>query len=155
MPFSRGKMFPDFVVALLPNSEAGKLPGSDKTKVEAIIEIMAVVSDLIREVRDLRFQGRRGSFVSSTLGVRVIKARMFSKTFAHFPGEIQSGKTRVPLFEAFDNSQGVQVVVEAFAEPLHFGVQRLLPGVSEWWVPDVVSQRQSFGEILVQFQDVG
>ena len=80
---------------------------------------------------------------------------MFDDPFADFEAQIQSGKTGVALFEAFDNSQSVQVVVEAFAEALHFAVQRLLSGVSERRVPDIVSQRQSFGEILVQFQDVG
>jgi hypothetical protein len=46
-------------------------------------------------------------------------------------------------------------VVETFAEAFHFAVQRFLSGVGERRVPDIVSQRQGFGEILVQSKDVG
>ena len=55
LAFQPWKIFPDFVVALLPNSEAGKLPGSNQTKVEAIIEVMSKVRN------GARAEGRRGN----------------------------------------------------------------------------------------------
>ena len=123
-----------------------------------IVEVGRVVRHLVGRVDQLGFQRRAQSGqVGVQLGALAESeiAGMFDDAFADFEAQIQSGKTGVALFEAFDNSQRVQVVVEAFAEPLHFAVQRLLSGVGERRVPDIVSQRQGFGEILVQLQDVG
>ncbi len=80
---------------------------------------------------------------------------MFDDPFADLEGQIQPRKTGVALLEAFDDAQGVQVVVEPVAEALHFAVQRLLAGMGERRMADIVGQRQRFGQILVQLQDVG
>ena len=64
--------------------------------------------------------------------------------------QVQPGKAGVALFEALDDPQGVQVVIESLAEARHLPVERLLAGMGERGVPDVVGQRQRFGEILVQ-----
>ena len=43
-------------------------------------------------------------------------------------------------------------MVETLAETRHLAVQFLLAGVGEGRMPDVVGQRQRFGEILIQRQ---
>ena len=80
---------------------------------------------------------------------------MFDDPLADFEAQVQSGKPRVALLEALHDPQRVQIVVEALAEALHFAVQRLLAGMGERRMPDIVRQRQRLGQILVQLQDVG
>ena len=80
---------------------------------------------------------------------------MFDDPFTDFETEVQSREAGVTLFEAFDDPQRVQVVLESLAETLHLDVQRLLARMGERRVPDVMGQGQCFGEILVQAQHVG
>ena len=56
----------------------------------------------------------------------------------------------VALLEVFDDAQRVQVVVEEVAVFAHGAVERLLAGVAEGRMPDVVHQGKSLGEIDVQ-----
>ena len=46
-----------------------------------------------------------------------------------------------------------QIVIEAVAEALHLAVQLVFAGVREGRMPDVVSQRQRFGQALIQSED--
>jgi hypothetical protein len=46
----------------------------------------------------------------------------------------------------------VKIVVEAVAEPAHEAVEFLFAGVRKGRVPDIVSERERLGEILVQRQ---
>ena len=136
----------------------GHVLGPDQAGGPGIVEVGRIVRHLVGRVDQLGFQGRAQSRqVGVQLGALASFeiARVFDDSFADFEAQIQSGKAGVALFEAFDNPQGVQVVVESLAEPLHFAVQRLLSGVGERRVPDIMGQRQGFGEILVQLQDVG
>ncbi len=43
-------------------------------------------------------------------------------------------------------------MIETLAEPRHLPVQRLLSGVRERRVPNIVRQSQRLGQVLVQFQ---
>ena len=72
---------------------------------------------------------------------------MFDDSFAHFEGEIQPGKSEIALLELFHDSQRVQIVVEALAMLAHAEIQLLFARVAKGRMPDVVNQRQRFGEI--------
>ena len=80
---------------------------------------------------------------------------MFDDPLADFERQVEAGKTRVALFEALDDAQGVQVVIETFAETRHLAIQFLFAGMSEGRMADIVRQRQRFGEIFVQLQNGG
>ena len=86
---------------------------------------------------------------------KVPVARMLDDAFAHLECQIQSSKSGIPHFEIFDNPQGMQIVIEAVAEPLHLAVQLVFPGVREGRMADIVGQGQRFGKALVQLQDAG
>ena len=61
------------------------------------------------------------------------------------------GKRGVALFELVDDAQRLQVVLEA-AVRLHAVVQRVLAGVTERRVAEVVREADRFGERFVQLQ---
>src|SRR6185437_3387756 len=58
----------------------------------------------------------------------------------------------VTLLEILHNAQGVQVVVEEVALGTHGGVERLLAGVAERWMADVVHQSQRLHQVHVEPQ---
>ncbi len=61
------------------------------------------------------------------------------------PGEIQ-----VALFELLDDAQRLQIVIETVAVGAQKIVKLALAGVPERRMPDVMHQRERFGEIGVE-----
>ncbi len=80
---------------------------------------------------------------------------MLDHALAHLEGQVQAGEAGVALLEILDNPQGVQVMVETFAEALHLPVELFFAGVRERRMADIVSQGQRFRQSLIQLQNVG
>jgi hypothetical protein len=62
---------------------------------------------------------------------------------------LSPSKLGVAVFEHVDRAQRLQIVLEA-AVILHAGVERVLPGVAEGRVTEVVGERDGLGKILVE-----
>ena len=138
-----------------------------KPGVNAVIDIMIVVGDVVRQRRHLRFQTReRAQFQRMN---RIIladitgqirqrpplaqqRAVVLHQPFQRLPGKVQSVEARIALLELCHEPQRLRVVIEA-AIGLHAGVQRALAGMAEWRMAEVVRQRQRLGEVFVQPQD--
>src|SRR6185437_4281673 len=89
------------------------------------------------------------------MGGRAERMRVLDQPFAHFIGQVQAGMGGVADLELLDNAQGLQVVVEAVAIRSHDLVQRVLAGVAERRVAEVVGQRQRLRQIGVQAERLG
>ena len=76
---------------------------------------------------------------------------MLEDALARLEGEVQAVERGVALLEQVDDAQGLQVVLEA-AVGLHAGVQRVLAGVAERRVAEVVGERDGLGQVLVEPQ---
>ncbi len=76
---------------------------------------------------------------------------MLEDAFARFKAEIQAVERAVVFFELVDDGEALQVVLEA-AVIAHAFVQRILPGMAEWRMAEIVRERNRFDEILVQPQ---
>ena len=130
----------------------------DHSRTIGIVQIRSVIGDFIAQVDQLRFQRRtqaRQVFVQRrNLAGREIPG-MLDDPFAHFEGQVQSGKTGVALLEGLHDAQGVQVMVEALSVARHLAVEFLLAGVREWRVADIVRQRQSLRQVFAQAQGRG
>ena len=81
----------------------------------------------------------------------VLRGAMLEDAFAAFEGEIETGELRVPFLELVDHAQRLQVVLEA-AVVAHAFVERVLAGVSEGRVPEVVGEADGLGQRLVDAQ---
>ncbi len=68
---------------------------------------------------------------------------------AGLEGQVQAGEVRVFLLQFVDHPQRLQVVLEA-AVGLHAAVQRVLTGVAEWRVPEIVCEADRLDQLLVQ-----
>src|SRR5260363_58175 len=76
---------------------------------------------------------------------------MFQNTFARFKAKIESVKTAVPLFEFIDHHQTLQIVFKA-AVFAHACVERVLPGMAERRMTEIVRERNRFDERFIHAQ---
>ena len=93
--------------------------------------------------------------VGRDVGRRVAqRAVVLDQALQRLPRQVQTVERGVAALQPRHHAQGLGVVVEA-AIRLHPGVQRVLAGVAEGRVAEVVRQRQRFGKVLVQPQLAG
>src|ERR1700754_3558117 len=76
---------------------------------------------------------------------------MLEDSLARLEGEVQAIERAIPFLEQVDDTQRLQVVLEA-AVVLHARVERVLSRVPERRVPQVVRERDRLDEIFVEPQ---
>jgi hypothetical protein len=70
---------------------------------------------------------------------------------ARLEHEVEAIEGAVALFEPIDDAQALKVVLEP-AMRLHAFVQRILAGVAEWGMPEIVRERDGLREVVVEAQ---
>ena len=79
---------------------------------------------------------------------------MLDEALQRLPGEVQPVELGITALQPGDDAQRLGVVVEA-APLRHLLVQRVLAGVAERRVAEIVDQRHGLGEVLVAAQRAG
>src|SRR6516165_2017100 len=79
---------------------------------------------------------------------------MLENALAAFEGEVQPAKRRITLLQLIHYPQRLQVVLEP-AVVAHALVQRVLPGMAEGGVAQIVCETDRLGERLIQPQREG
>src|SRR5262245_24856569 len=74
---------------------------------------------------------------------------MLEYPLARLEGEIEPVEGAVALLQQIHDAQALQIVLEA-AVRLHAGVECVLPCVSERCMTQIMSQRDRFGQVLLQ-----
>ena len=82
------------------------------------------------------------------------RAVVLGEALQRLPGQVQPVPAGVTALQQGHHAQALRVVVEP-AERLHRQVERVLSGVAERRVAEVVGQRQRLGQVLVQPQFSG
>ena len=75
--------------------------------------------------------------------------------FADLEGQVQSAEGGIALLEIFDDSQGVEIVIEEESVVAHGGVESFFSGVAEGRVADVVDQGECLDEINIEAESSG
>ena len=144
------------------DGEVGDIGRAEQAEAHAVIEVVAVIGDVVAHGGDLGF-GRGvgaehqilpcvvGGDVGGGFGERAV---VLDQAFEGLPGEVQAVERGVAGFQAGDDAKGLCVVVEA-AKGLHAGVERILAGVAEGRVAEIVGQGQGIGEVLVETELAG
>ena len=107
---------------------------------------MAVISDFVGEVGDLRFERGIPGVETFALGGMVVGGVMFGEAFADFPGKIQAGKFWIFLFEFLDDAEAVLVVFKA-AVTFHQTGENGFAFVAERRVAEVMCQGDGLRQI--------
>ena len=76
---------------------------------------------------------------------------VFEDALAGFEHQVQAGKLRVLCLQFIDHAQRLQIVFET-AEIAHAGIQRILPGMPERRVPEIMRKADRLGQRLVESQ---
>ncbi len=76
---------------------------------------------------------------------------MFEDALARLESQIQPVEFGIAFFQQIHHAQRLQIVLEA-AVLAHAGVQRILPGVAERRVAEVVRQRHRLDQVFIQLQ---
>ena len=76
---------------------------------------------------------------------------MLDQPFQRLPRQIKAIKFGVTPLQFGDNTQGLRVMIEAACRCQAF-IQYVLPGMAKRRVAEIMGERQSFGQILIQPQ---
>ena len=132
-----------------------ELPDPQQPRAQAVVDVVVVVGDLVGEIGHLclerRLPPQQEALAQFAQRARVLLPAVLQDALARLEAQVQSVECRVALLEFVDDAQRLQVVLEATVA-VHARVQRVLPGVSEWRVAEVVCQRDRLDQVLVQPQ---
>ena len=118
---------------------------------------MIVIGDVVGDRSDLRFQARpaveRERPFRVGLGERPGGLRdrpvMLGQPLQHLPAQIESRKARIGAFQPGQQPDGMGVVIEA-AGGRHRRLKRVLAGMAEGRMADIVGEAERLGQILVE-----
>ena len=76
---------------------------------------------------------------------------MLQYALARLEGQIQAVERGITLLEKVDNAEALQIVLEAAMTP-HASMKRVLPGMAEWRMAEIMGERDRLGEVLIEAQ---
>ena len=141
----------------------GHLLQRQQARAHAVVDVVRVVGNGVGQVGQLRLQAglravdeaaRHAAGLGRVEQSRVGRRAVFEDAFARLESQVQAVVVRVAVLQLIDHAQALQVVLEAAVRG-HAVVERILPGVAEGRVAEVVGQRDGFGQIFVQPQRAG
>ena len=137
-----------------------QLRQGDEPGAHAVVDVVRVVGHLVDQVDELRLQAglgavqetlRRATGFGGSQPLGISSRTMLEDAFARLEREVQPVEGRVADFQRVHHAQALQVVLEA-AMVAHAFVQRVLAGVAEGRVAQVVRQRDGLHQVFVQVQ---
>ena len=140
------------------NPDLAQLFQRDQSGAQAVVDIVVVVGDLVRQIGDLRFE-RRLLLAEKTLAdhaelLGIGKRAVLENAFARLEREIQAVELRIALLQQIDHAQRLQIMFEA-AVFAHAGVQRVLAGMAEGGMAEIMRERHRLHQVFVQPQQAG
>jgi hypothetical protein len=130
-----------------PNRGLFQLQRAKDFEIDCIVEIVAVVGNLIRQVRDLRLERWALVFVLSW-DRRIVKRLVLLQSLPDLECQIQAGKGGIRRLEQFDDALALPVVVEA-AVPAHAFGEHLFARMSKRRMSQIVRQRDRLSQVLI------
>ena len=131
---------------------------ADEPGTQAVVDVVGVVGDLVGEVRELRLERRLAAFeepLAEFAELPGVRGRaVLQDALAGLEGQVQARELGVALLELVHDAQRLQVMLEAPELP-HAFVQRVLPGMPERRVSEVVREADGLRKRLVQPQRAG
>jgi hypothetical protein len=150
-----GKLFDHSGMKAREGAHIAQLLDLDQPSPHAIVDVVIVVGDGIGEDSRAVLPAQAGCVdepladVSQLACVR--QRAVLENAFPALEREVQPGEAGVSLFEFVHHAQRLQVVFEA-AVLAHAGIERVLAGVPERRMPEVVRQADGLGECFVDPQ---
>ena len=123
-------------------SAAGRSSGAQDPGPQGVVDVVVDVGDAVDQLDDPPLQGRR-----------LVRAGVVEDAVADLLGQVEPAAVAL---QHLDHPQRVLVVLEAAAAALAQGrVERLLAGVAEGRVAEVVAEPDRLGQVLVEAERAG
>ena len=133
----------------------GELRHVEQPGTHAVIHVVVVIGDFVREVGDLCLQRRAPPFHEALPHIaeltRVPDRAMLQDPLARLESKVQSVEGGVALFQHIHHAQALEVVLEPAVGP-HACIERILAGVTERRMAKVVGERNGFGQVFIEPQ---
>ena len=138
----------------------GEIGDREEAGAQPVVDVVVVVGDVVGERGDLRLGPRIG--VDAQIMARIVfgdrrrqrrveRAVVLDGALERLPGQVEPVELGIAVFEPGQDAQGLVVVREA-AKGRHLGVERLLAGMAERGVAEVMREADRLGQILVEAQ---
>src|SRR5205807_5681653 len=118
----------------------------EQSGARGVVDVVVDVRDEIGDAHDLTFDRARAHLLGHADRRTRFALRMLRDPVADFPGQVQAAAV---VLEYVDDAQALLVMVEAAG---HQAVDDALAGVAERRVPQIVAERNRFGQLFVQPQ---
>ena len=147
----------------------------EKPGPQAVVEVVRIIGDIVGDRRRLRLEARIGCKLEAPARVIFEDRRrhaaqsiaaerpavlaeertiVLDEPFERFPDEIEPVEIGIAALELGHDAQRLRIVVEA-AEGRHAGFEDVFARMSERRVAEIVGERQSLGQIVVEPERAG
>jgi hypothetical protein len=132
----------------------------DQPGAHAVVDVVGVVGNFVREIAKLGFQSGLGPLqkppadptgFDSFQPARVDHRAMLENALARLEAKVQAVKLRVALFERIDHPQALQVVLKTTVLR-HAGVERVLASMTERRMPQIMRQCDGLHQVFIEPQ---
>ncbi len=130
---------------------SGQVFRREHLRLHAVVDVVRQIGDLVGEIDNLRLETRVQGRVELERGRAIFEFGMLDDSLAHLEAQIQTAKAGVSHLDPVDRPEALRVVIET-AVRAHQLVQRVLAGMAERRMAEVVGKRDRFGKLLVEAQ---
>jgi hypothetical protein len=145
-----------------PRTARQQILKAEQLRPKSVVDVVIVVGDVVRDGGDLSLKARPGAEIEREFGVRLgqgpgrlgDRAVMLGEPLQRLPAEIEAGVERIGRLQPRQQPKRVGVVIEA-AGARHRLLERVLAGMAEGRMADIVGEAERFGEVLVEAEGAG
>ena len=155
-----GIFFLDLAVALADNRQFAHVLVRDHSGAQPVLQIVVVVGDVVGERRDLGLGAGMGGELE-IVARRVLRQRpgqfardrpvVLGEPLERLPCQVQPVEADIVALQRGDDADRLGVVVES-AMMGHARLERVLPGVAEGGVAEIMGERHRLGQFLIEAQ---
>jgi hypothetical protein len=130
----------------------------EQARLHPVVEICGEIGNLVGEIDQLRLQRRplvQQIFGKLGMVFDAVVTRVLDDAFTNTEGQVQPAMRGVTLLEVLDDTQRVEVVVEATPMTLEAPIEGALTSMPKRWMADVVNQRKRLRQIFIQTERGG
>ena len=150
-----GVVLRDRVVLAAEHRDSPQLVDAEQPRAQSIVDVVVVVGDLVRQVRELRLEPRLAPLEKPQTQLaeraRIGRRAVLQDPLAGLERQVEARELRIALLELVHHAQRLQVVLEP-AELAHAFVERVLPRVTERRMTEVMREADRLGQRLVEPQ---
>ncbi len=160
----------DLAADLAQKIDLANIGDRNQPGAQTVVDIVGVIGDVVGQRRRLRFGageageveiGNRAKFqkrggqpargVAGDGSAILLQQRpiMLDKTFQGLDRKIEAVEGGITALKLGDDAKRLRIVVEAAIRP-HQGVKRVLASMAERRMPEIMRERERFGEIVIE-----